>query len=143
VSDLAEHSSGADGAGPAPAEDETQLSVASGPLVGPVLRRVVGMLAARADLPLDRLDDAVLVADVVASRASAYAPETVNVRLLPGDRTLWLRVGPLRPGGAGALLGKAAVPDVGSVILKLADEVQVDTEDSGEEYLRVRLAYDG
>ena len=33
---------------------------------GPVLRRVVGMLAARADLPLDSLDDAVLVADVVA-----------------------------------------------------------------------------
>jgi hypothetical protein len=123
--------------------EETQLSVASGPLVGPVLRRVVGMLAARADLPLDRLDDAVLVADVVASRASAYAPEAVHVQLVPGPRTLWLRVGPLRPGGASALLGQAAVPDVGSVILKLADEVQVDTETSGDEYLRVRLAYAG
>jgi serine/threonine-protein kinase RsbW len=121
---------------------QTHLSVATGPLVGPVLRRVVGMLAARADLPLDRLDDAVLVADVIASRASAYAPDSIQVSLEPGVRTLWLRVGPLAPGGASALLGESAVPDVGSVIVKLADEVHVDTEASGE-FLRVRLAYPG
>lgn len=129
-------------ADPLGTDGDTTLSVAAGPLVGPVLRRVVGMLAARADLPLDRLDDAVLVADVIASRSSAYAPDAVHVRLHPGERTLWLRVGPLRPGGASALLGEAAVPDVGSVILKLADEVHVDDE-GGEEYLRVRLAYAG
>jgi hypothetical protein len=142
VSDLVDPSSGADGAQPVPGAD-TELTVATGPLVGPVLRRVVGMLAARADLPLDRLDDAVLVADVIASRASGYAPEAVHVQLAPGDRTLWLRVGPLRPGGASALLGEAAVPDVGSIILKLADEVHVDTAEAGDEYLRVRLAYAG
>jgi serine/threonine-protein kinase RsbW len=138
VSDLFDTSS-ADGLGTI---GETRLSVASGPLVGPVLRRVVGMLAARADLPLDRLDDAVLVADVIANRASAYAPDAVDVALLPGDRTLWLRVGPLGVGGAEALLGESAVPDVGSVIVKLADEVHVDAAAAGE-YLRVRLAYDG
>jgi serine/threonine-protein kinase RsbW len=121
---------------------ETRLAVAAGPLVGPVLRRVVGMLAARADLPLDRLDDAVLVADVIASRASAWSDELVQVSLQPGERTLWLRVGPLRKGGAEALLGEAAVPDVGSVIGKLADEVTVD-EDGASEFLRVRLAYPG
>jgi hypothetical protein len=121
---------------------ETRLSVAAGPLVGPVLRRVVGMLAARADLPLDRLDDAVLVADVIASRASSWSDDLVHVTLHPGERTLWLRVGPLRKGGADALLGEAAVPDVGSVIAKLADEVHVDTNGDGE-FLRVRLAYDG
>ena len=100
------------------------------------------MLAARADLPLDRLDDAVLVADVIASRASAWSPESVEVTLRPGERTLWLRVGPLQPGGADALLGDAAVPDVGSVIVKLADEVEVDRDGAGE-FLRVRLAYAG
>ena len=123
--------------------EDTEVTVASGPLVGPVLRRVVGMLAARADLPLDRLDDAVLVADVVASRATSFAQESVSVRLQPGERTLWLRVGPLQAGGAQALLGDSAVPDLGSVILKLADEVHVDTADAGQEYVRVRLAYDG
>ena len=123
--------------------DETELAVTPGPLVGPVLRRVVGMLAARADLPLDRLDDAVLVADVVATRAAAFAPESVTVRLQPSARTLWLRVGPLRSGGAEALLGQAG-PDVPSIILKLADEVHVDAEDpSGFEYLRVCVAYAG
>jgi serine/threonine-protein kinase RsbW len=120
---------------------DTSVSISSGPLVGPVLRRVVGMLAARADLPLDRLDDAVLVADVVAARAPAYAPETVTVRMEPETRSLWLRVGPLNPGGAEALLGESAA-DVGSVIIKLADEVHVDTEDSGE-FLRVCVAYPG
>jgi hypothetical protein len=35
------------------------------------------------------------------------------------------------------------VPDLGSVILKLADEVHVDTAGDGDEYLRVRLAYGG
>jgi hypothetical protein len=121
---------------------ETRLAVAAGPLVGPVLRRVVGMLAARADLPLDRLDDAVLVADVIASRASSWSDDLVHVALHPGERTLWLRVGPLRKGGADALLDEASVPSVGSVIGKLADEVHVEA-DGETEFLRVRLAYAG
>jgi hypothetical protein len=120
---------------------DTAVSISSGPLVGPVLRRVVGMLAARADLPLDRLDDAVLVADVVAARAPAYARDVVSVRMTPETRALWMTVGPLAPGGAQALLGEATA-DVGSVIIKLADEVQVDTQDSGE-FLRVCVAYPG
>jgi serine/threonine-protein kinase RsbW len=119
----------------------TLVSIASGPLVGPVLRRVVGMLAARADLPLDRLDDAVLVADLIAARAPAHvAAETVDVSLQPGQRTLSLRVGPLRPGGGEALVVDAAVPGVGNVIEQLADELTVDAGDGGE-FLQVRLAY--
>ena len=119
----------------------TRVSIASGPLVGPVLRRVVGMLAARADLPLDRLDDAVLVADLIASRAPAHvAAASVDVDLETGDRTLFLRVGPLRPGGGDALIVDAAVPGVGNVIEQLADDISVQPEGESE-YLHVRLAY--
>ena len=119
----------------------TKVSIASGPLVGPVLRRVVGMLAARADLPLDRLDDAVLVADLIAARAPAHmAASTVDVVLETGPRTLLLHVGPLRPGGGDALIVDAAVPGVGNVIEQLADEVSVVSGDDGER-LAVRLAY--
>ena len=119
----------------------TAVSVASGPLVGPVLRRVVGMLAARADLPLDRLDDAVLVADLIAARAPAHSrDDSVRVTLDPAERALALRVGPLRPGGGQALVVDAAVPGVGNVIEQLADELEVATE-SGSEYLLVRLAW--
>jgi hypothetical protein len=122
-------------------EPATTVSIASGPLVGPILRRVVGMLAARADLPLDRLDDAVLVADLVAARAPAHvANATVDVVLASSTRALDLRVGPLRPGGGQALVVDAAVPGVGNVIEQLADGLEVETE--GEhEFLRVRLAY--
>jgi hypothetical protein len=125
------------------AEAPTRVSIAAGPLVGPVLRRVVGMFAARADLPLDRLDDAVLVADVVASRAPAHVAEsTVDVTLASGTRSLDLRVGPLRPGGGSALVVDAAVPGVGNVIEQLADGLEIETE--GEhEFLCVRLAYVG
>ena len=123
--------------------DETVVTVAAGPLVGPVLRRVVGMLAARADLPLDRLDDAVLIADVIASRAPAHArSDEVRVAVLPGERTLDLRLGPLRPGGAKALVVDAAVPGMGNVIEQLADTLEVLDVD-GNEYLRVQLCYQG
>ena len=119
----------------------TSVSIAAGPLVGPVLRRVVGMLAARADLPLDRLDDAVLVADLIAARAPAHvAGRRVDVALEPGARSLSLRVGPLRAGGGAALIVDAAVPGVGNVIEQLADELTVSPEDGGE-FLHVRLAY--
>ena len=125
------------------AEAPTRVSIAAGPLVGPVLRRVVGMFAARADLPLDRLDDAVLVADLVASRAPAHvAGDTVDVTLASSTRSLDLRVGPLRTGGGQALVVDAAVPGVGNVIEQLADSLDIESED-GHEYLRVRLAYTG
>ena len=121
----------------------TCVSIAAGPLVGPVLRRVVGMLAARADLPLDRLDDAVLVADVIAARAPAHSvDEQVTVARTPGERTLGLRIGPLNGGGGDALVSDATVPGVGNVIEQLADDVGVETDGAGE-FLRVRLAYEG
>jgi hypothetical protein len=125
---------------PLDTQGATDIAVTPGPLVGPVLRRVVGMLAARANLPLDKLDEAVLVADVVAHRAGPYTGEAVQVRLTPGERTLWMRIGPLAAGGAQALLGDE--PEVGSVILTVADEVHVDSDDAGE-FLRVCVCYVG
>lgn len=126
---------------PSSAAQPTSVAIATGPLVGPVLRRVVGMLAARADLPLDRLDDAILVADLIAARAPAHVRhDEVRVEFEPGDRSLALVIGPLRPGGGDALIVDAAVPGVGNVIEQLADELTV-LPDGDDEYLRVRLAY--
>ena len=121
----------------------TRVSIASGPLVGPVLRRVVGMVAARADLPLDRLDDAVLIADLIAARAPAHvADQSVDVELDSTQRALHLRIGPLRDGGGRALVVDAAVPGVGNVIEQLTDELEVVT-DGDAEFLRLRLVYGG
>ncbi len=121
----------------------TSVSIASGPLVGPVLRRVVGMLAARADLPLDRLDDAILVADLIAARAPAHVrDDEVRVDFQPGDRSLELVIGPLRAGGGQALITDAVVPGVGNVIEQLADELTVRA-DGADEFVSVRLSYSG
>lgn len=128
---------------PSSAAVPTSVSIAAGPLVGPVLRRVVGMLAARADLPLDRLDDAILVADLIAARAPAHVSDgEVSVAFEPGERSLELVVGPLTRGGGQALVVDAEVPGVGNVIERLTDEHAV-LPDGDHEFLRVRLAYAG
>src|SRR3712207_5054806 len=99
------------------------------------------MLAARADLPLDRLDDAVLVADLIAARAPGHMQgPTVDVTLQSADRSLVLRVGPLQPGGGQALVTEAAVPGVGNVIEQLADSLEVTPGADGEA-LVVQLSY--
>lgn len=124
-----------DGTGPA-WSDRTRLTVAVGPLVGPVLARVVGMHAARAELPLDRLNDAVLVADAIAARAPAFAVgDRLPVSVRSDTGRIELRVGPLRSGGARRVLEGAALPEVGSVIERLTDAVQIHPAAGGDEYL--------
>jgi serine/threonine-protein kinase RsbW len=124
-------------------QEPTRVSVVAGPLVSPVLRRVVGMLAARADLPLDRLDEAVLVADLIAARAGEHvAGETVDVEMRPGHRSLTLRLGPLQQGGGRALVNGAAVPGVGNVIEQLTDSLDIERDDRDTcEFLLVSLEF--
>ncbi len=120
--------------------DRTRVTVAVGPFVGPVLSRIVGIHAARAELPFDRLNDAVLVADAIAARAPAF---TVGARLpvsiQSGPGRLELRIGPLRPGGGRGVIEGAALPGVGSVIERLADDVRVREGAGGDEYLVLRI----
>ncbi len=99
------------------------------------------MLAARADLPLDRLDDAVLVADLIAARAPAHVLHgTVDVAFQPGPRTLSPASARSAPVAETRSSSDAAVPGVGNVIEQLADELRVAPE--GErEFLLVRLEY--
>jgi serine/threonine-protein kinase RsbW len=111
----------------AEAPNEATLTVGDAGLLGPVLGRVVGMLAARAQAPIDRLDDALLLTDAVAAHAPGHADEgrvTVHVR---ADRAgLRLTVGSLTGGGGEALLRAASLPGVGNVLERVADEVRAD-----------------
>lgn len=122
--------------------NRTTLVVRSGRLAGPVLSRTVSILAARADLPLDRLNDAVLVADAIAAHAPVEPEDRISVAIDTAPRDLSLRVGPLRDGGARKLLATANLPAAGNVIDQLADQVDVRSASGGGEYLLVRLAYD-
>src|SRR2546421_8649449 len=102
--------------------NEAIVRVVNGPLVAPVLSRVVGMLAARAQCPVDRLDDALLVADAIAAHSQAHTLDGhVNVRLTAGADGIEMEIGDLEPGGGEQLLADASLPGVGNILERIAD----------------------
>src|SRR4051812_37211578 len=106
--------------------NEATIVVRNGPLLGPVLTRVIGMLAARAQCPMDRLDDALLVADTVAAHSPDHARNgAVEVGLAADEGLLELTVSALEPQGAQALLKDADLPGVGNVLERVADAVEI------------------
>ena len=113
------------------------MSIVPGPLVSAISSRVTAMLAARADFPLDRLADAVLVSDAIAAHAEQYVSGgDVGLAIQDGDGALDFRVGPLREGGARGLLSELEVPGFGGSLERLVDDVSVeDPEAGGSEYL--------
>lgn len=118
--------------------NEAHLRVSQRDLLAPVLSRVVGMLAARAQCPIDRLDDALLLADAVAAHAPHFSRDgRVDVVVRTDEAGLDLLVDALRPSGAGELVAAAELPGVGNVLQKVADEVQVPGDDS----VHVRLGF--
>jgi serine/threonine-protein kinase RsbW len=130
---------------PEPVFNQASVGVATGPLGAPVLGRVVGMLAARADCPIDRLDDALLVADAVAAKAGSFAEDgRIRVHVVARLGSVELHVGPLRPGGAGDLIASAALPGVGNVLERVADELEPQERqgDLEGEFLLIRLDFD-
>jgi hypothetical protein len=121
--------------------NEARLSVARGPLVGSVLGRVVGMLAARAQCPIDRLDDALPITDAVAAHAPRFsADDRVHVVVRTDSSSLELVVDHLAAGGTDGLVADATLPGVGNVLERVADEVDKTPGDGGEQ-LRIRLAF--
>lgn len=125
--------------------NHARLVVRKGPLVGAVLSRVVGMLAARALCPIDRLDDALLVTDAIAAHAGDFTADgTVGVTVIVAADAdaITMIVAPLRAQGADGLLRAAELPGVGNVLERVADEVTTgQAEDETGEELRVRVAF--
>ena len=124
-----------------PRPNEATVSVAHGPLVGAVLGRVVGMLAARAQCPIDRLDDALLITDAIAAHAPRFSPDD-HVRVVVRTNGSWIElvVGPLAAGGTEGLVADATLPGVGNVLERVADEVDKTAGEDGEQ-LRIRLTF--
>jgi anti-sigma regulatory factor (Ser/Thr protein kinase) len=119
--------------------DRTEISVAEPPLLGPVLTRVIGALAARQDLTIDRLSDAVLLGDAIASdAATGFADGEIRLSLADSAGALELRVGPMDPGSAEHLRRRLELPEVEGSLEALADEVTAEHGDEGD-YLTVRV----
>lgn len=124
---------------PEPRGGDVDLVLADGPLVAPVLSRVISLLAARVDFSIDRLSDAQIVADVLAQHTAAQAADgQVHVSIAEEDRVLALAVGPLAAGGGRALVAATELPGLGRLIDQLASQVDIDPGPEGE-ILRLRL----
>jgi len=109
-------------------------------LIAPVLERTIGVLAARHQITVDRLNDAFLVADAVSDRApAAFEDDAVRLAVADGDGGLDLRIGPMPTGGGERLREGLALPEVGGTLESLADEVKVEGTEGGD-YLVVRFA---
>jgi serine/threonine-protein kinase RsbW len=92
-----------------------------------VLRRLVAVVAAQADMPSDRLMEALLVAELVARYGLRHLiGERVGIRIEPTGGGFELRVGPLEPGGAEAVVNETDVPGIGSVVERLSDGVHTE-----------------
>jgi serine/threonine-protein kinase RsbW len=120
--------------------DRTEMLIDRSELLGPVLARVVGALAARRDLSVDRVSDAVLVTDAIAAAApEQFEDGRVKLGLEDGSDGIDLRLGPMEPGAATRIREELEVPDVGGSLETLADELTVEESDDGE-YLIIRFA---
>jgi len=107
-------------------------------IAGAMLGRVVGILAARVALPIDKLSDALLVSDAVTA-ATRGGTHSVQIEAELEPKRLELRVGPLEPGGARRLIGLIEAPLGEGALGRLVDEVGT-TRDDDAEYLILSLA---
>jgi anti-sigma regulatory factor (Ser/Thr protein kinase) len=124
----------------AAAAERTQIVIARAELLGPVLARVVGALAARRNLPIDRLSDAVLVTDAIAAVAPGrFADGHVRLDIDDREEGVELRLGPMEPGAAARIRSELAVPDLGASLEALADELAIERDGDGD-YLVIRFA---
>ena len=92
----------------------------------PVLRRAVAATSARAGLPLDRIDDALLILESLLTDRRAAVADELELVMTARPGSLELLVGPLAGGEAERVL-ESELPIVGQVIARLAsDAVALD-----------------
>lgn len=120
--------------------DETRVRIPAGEMMAPILSRVIGMYAARADFSVDRLSDAILLSDAISYGDPDEYPDSVaEIAIVEADGAFTVRVGPLRGGGGDRLRERMRIPELGASLEGLADEIGVESNDSGD-FLVMRIA---
>jgi serine/threonine-protein kinase RsbW len=122
-----------------PVPEATELTVGPPELVGPVLSRALTALAARHEITVDRISDAMLLSDQIAAGAPAgFADGHVRLSIADRPEGVELKVGPMDAGGAASLRESLVLPDIGGSLETLADEVRTESDGDGE-YLVVAI----
>ncbi len=112
-----------------------QVSAGRGAARLPVLRRAVAGTSSKAGLPVDRIDDAILIVEALLADAVTADSEEVHFILSARAGSFALMMGPLLDDEAGRLLRDASLPIVGPVIERLA--TTATTVDGGSHLLVV------
>lgn len=126
-------------------QEELEVAIEPGSLVRPVLARVIGAVAARAEFPVDRLSETVLLGDAVsAHRSEDFAAGRVQVSIKDGsDGRLQVRVGPMVEGGGERILSQMDLPGQAGSLRALAHSMEVtqatDAEGREAEYLLIEV----
>jgi hypothetical protein len=120
-------------------DGEYRAGIACGPLLPQVLDRLLGALAARADLSVDRLNDLALVGDAVsAAAAESVVDGRLDVVAKPTEGGLELSFGPFAPGGAARVRRAGSLPGGGDLFAGVAKQVDV-VLDGASERLTLRI----
>jgi hypothetical protein len=118
----------------------TDLRVGPPQLLAPILSRALTSLAARHDVTVDRISDAMLLSDAISAGAPSGFPDGhICLSILDGPAGVELKVGPMETGGGESLRRSLDLPAVGGSLASLADDLQVVSEEGGE-YLVVEIA---
>ena len=126
-------------AGP-PVPAATEMTVGPPELVGPVLSRALTALAARHEITVDRISDAMLLADAISAAAPrCFVDGHVHLSIADRPEGVELKIGPMAAGGATDLRGSLSLPDLDGSLETLADEVRTESDGNGE-YLVVAIA---
>ncbi len=114
-------------------DDATEMRVGPPELVAPILGRALGAVAARREISVDRLSDAMLLSDAISARApEGFTDGHVSLSLADRPEGVQLRVGPMMDGAAERLRESLDLPEVGGSLATLADELRIEQGDEGE-----------
>jgi serine/threonine-protein kinase RsbW len=120
--------------------DATVIKVGAAELLGPVLSRALTALAARQEITVDRISDAMLLADAISAAAPrGFADGKVRLSIADRPEGVELKIGPMESGAAAGLRSSLSLPDVGGSLETLADEIRTEADGDGE-YLVVGIA---
>jgi anti-sigma regulatory factor (Ser/Thr protein kinase) len=118
---------------------QAEMAITAGSSARPVIARVLAIAATWAGFSLERMSDGVLLGDAIAAgEASDFAESRVGISLEECGPNLCVRVGPLVKGGAQRMLNRMELPGLGVSITKLANRVEVETDEAGE-YLMIEI----
>jgi anti-sigma regulatory factor (Ser/Thr protein kinase) len=122
-----------------PAPVGVSITASDSGLLPGVLSRAVSAFAVRRDLTVDRVSDAMLLAEAVSDfSADAFTGEQPSFSLADGGAGIELTVGPLAAGAGDRLRSDLELPEAGGSVEALADSVAVEQRDDGE-YLAFRI----